>query len=215
VARVDRVATRRVRRSLRWLHAGPRILALYGLEAMGAASVRVGRRGIILIPASWRFPRRELAAIVAHEASHLRRRHSLRRWGIEAILAVPTPSFLLGQCLDAARAEEEWEADDDAARDIGDRRTVARAILRAAEHVVREARPADPALERVAEGDLPARIGRLLQGGGVVPPDRCIFATTGQPFVAIATLAFLLTSHPTAGIWAFCQVEQLLGLACA
>jgi peptidase M48-like protein len=210
--RIDRRATRRVRGWLRPDRSAPDVFAARDLERVGALSTRLGRRDVVLVPTGLAVPEAELAAIVAHERSHLRRRHALRRWVFETLLAVPAPRLLLGRCLEAAREEEEWEADDDASSAVGDPLAVARALFHATEAVVsaRAARRSDAALG--ADGDIRGRVERLLRAP-TAPPSG--FARALGPSLALAG-AFVVSQlvHPVPGLWAFCQVEQLLGLAC-
>lgn len=74
-------------------------------------------------------PPGERRAVLAHEASHLRHRHHLYTLAA-GIAAAANP--LLRPAAAAVRAGIERWADEDAARDLGDRRLVARAVARAA-----------------------------------------------------------------------------------
>jgi Zn-dependent protease with chaperone function len=79
-------------------------------------------------------PPGERRAVLAHEASHLRHRHHLYTFAAD-IAAAANP--LLRPAAAAVRAGVERWADEDAARDLGDRRLVARAVARAARATAR------------------------------------------------------------------------------
>jgi hypothetical protein len=74
----------------------------------------------------------ERRALLAHEASHLTHRHAW--WLIASDLAAVVNPMLVPTARAIAHGVERW-ADEDAAREIGDRGAVARAVARAALHV--------------------------------------------------------------------------------
>ncbi|WP_329402172.1 M56 family metallopeptidase [Streptomyces melanogenes] len=109
---------------------------------------------------------REQQALIAHEEAHLTARH--HRFLLVAGLAARANPFLRPLRTAVAYTAERW-ADEDAARTVGDRRTVARAIGKAA-LVSRPAagRGAATALVGFATaGPVPRRVAALL---GPVPP---------------------------------------------
>ncbi|GGP65257.1 membrane protein [Streptomyces melanogenes] len=109
---------------------------------------------------------RERQALIAHEEAHLTARH--HRFLLVAGLAARANPFLRPLRTAVAYTAERW-ADEDAARAVGDRRTVARAIGKAA-LVSRAAtgRGAATALVGFATaGPVPRRVAALL---GPVPP---------------------------------------------
>jgi len=97
---------------------------------------------------------KSLAAVVAHERAHARRRDTLRL----ALLMSVAPAALAGQgaplTTDLQSAAEQC-CDAEAARVVGDHLTVADALL----HVQRAARPGGTA----GSGDLPERITALVE----------------------------------------------------
>jgi Zn-dependent protease with chaperone function len=97
------------------------------------------------------------AAMLAHERSHLRHRHTW--WLLAADLAAAVNPLLRSTARRLRHTTERW-ADEDAAAAVGDRRLVAHAVAHAAlsAHTRREAVTA-PA----AGGDVPARVRALLR----------------------------------------------------
>ncbi|MFF5404458.1 M56 family metallopeptidase [Streptomyces misionensis] len=147
---------------------------------------------------------RERRALFAHERAHLAARH--HRHLLLARLAACANPFLLPLCTAVAYTAERW-ADEEAARAVGSRRVVARAIGRAALAGTRGApAPTLPAL--AAPGPLPRRVAALL---GPAPATRAwpsLFtaaglavwtATTGAAlsamFSANSALTLLLVLH--------------------
>lgn len=108
----------------------------------------------------------EQEAVLAHERAHLRRRHHLSLIAAE-LAARANP--LLAPVARATAAAVEREADEDAARSIGDRSTVARALARMGLAVAEsQRRPAgDRALPAASSTPVSQRIDAL-----VVPPVR-------------------------------------------
>ncbi|MFD9794652.1 M56 family metallopeptidase [Streptomyces sp. NPDC059070] len=108
---------------------------------------------------------RERAALIAHEEAHLTAAH--HRFLLVAGLAARANPFLRPLRTAVAFTTERW-ADEEAARTVGDRRTVARAIGKAA----LASRPAGPGAVTAlapfaATGPVPRRVAALL---GPVPP---------------------------------------------
>ncbi|MEU1074370.1 MULTISPECIES: M48 family metalloprotease [unclassified Streptomyces] len=109
----------------------------------------------------------EQRALIAHEEAHLTARH--HRFLLAAGLAARANPFLRPLRTAVAYTAERW-ADEDAARTVGDRRTVARAIAKAAlaSGPTATGRGAATALAGFATaGPVPRRVAALL---GPVPP---------------------------------------------
>ena len=132
----------------------------------------------------------EVAAIMAHEAGHVRRRDNLTR-----LLLRSCPDLLAFGRL-ASRTERAWTAacdraaDDDATRG-GGRLTLASALVK----VARLARPLDPRIPAAAfceGGDLAGRVRRLLdpETGAGGPPSR------RRPLAGAAAAALALLLLP-------------------
>ncbi|MGF1598383.1 MAG: M56 family metallopeptidase [Acidimicrobiales bacterium] len=96
----------------------------------------------------------ERRAVLAHEHAHLRHRHD-RHLALAATIDTARPLRPLSECL--RNALERW-ADEDAARSIGNRTTVATAIARAALATTHGPAPALAA----TGGDVPGRVLALL-----------------------------------------------------
>jgi Zn-dependent protease with chaperone function len=101
----------------------------------------------------------ERAALLAHEASHLRHRHAW--WLLAADLAAAINPTLRATARALRHTAERW-ADEDAADAIADRRTVAHALARAAlaAHDHHSKRPAP--IAAATGGDVPERVSALL-----------------------------------------------------
>ena len=96
-----------------------------------AAFATSGRAGQVVVSAGMlqALTQDEQAALIAHERSHVTNRHD-RYVRLTEVAAAAIP--LLGPlCTEMRNATERW-ADEDAAAVVGDRRTVARAVARAA-----------------------------------------------------------------------------------
>lgn len=101
----------------------------------------------------------ERLVLLAHERSHLRRRHHRFLWLVEvASASVPV---LRPMRVQVRFATERW-ADEDAAAQVGDRRLVARAISRAA--LAQSDHAAESALALVGPG-VAARVEAMISGG--------------------------------------------------
>ncbi|AOR30426.1 hypothetical protein BFF78_04600 [Streptomyces fodineus] len=99
----------------------------------------------------------ERRALFAHERAHLAARHP--RQLLAAHLAARANPFLRPLCTAVVYTAERW-ADEEAARTVGDRRTVAHAIGRAALLSARTPAPTLAAL--AATGPVPRRVAALL-----------------------------------------------------
>ncbi|MFD2079652.1 Zn-dependent protease with chaperone function [Actinopolymorpha cephalotaxi] len=120
----------------------------------------------------------EKAALLAHERSHVRHRHSW--WILAADVAAASNPFLSRMSQAVRHAVERW-ADEDAAADVANRRLVARALARAA--LTRQAHTravstlsalparADGAATAAVGGDVPTRVQALID-----PPTRHVRA---------------------------------------
>lgn len=195
-----RVATRRARAVLashRHTRALPGTEQLVVLpDPAPEAYAAPGRPGRIVISTAMleALSPAEQDALIAHERSHLAHRHYL--FLATAHLAAALNPLLRPVSRAVSYTLERW-ADEDAARDIGDRPVVAHAVGRAAlASASRPARPAvglgvglgiAPALPRDA-GDVPRRVAALL----VAPTrlQRCMLAgaVTVVVLAALATL---------------------------
>lgn len=135
----------------------------------------------------------ERRALLAHEQAHLRHRHD--RFLVIGELAAGLPP-LAPAARQLRLAVERW-ADEDAARAVGDRTIVARAIARAA--LVTHDHP-EPVLGMLG-ADVPARVEALL---GSPPPQPA--ATAWASFAAIAVLTALIAAtvqlHHLAAVFA-------------
>lgn len=119
----------------------------------------------------------EQAAMLAHEASHLRHRHVW--WLLSADLAAAINPMLRPTARTMRQTIERW-ADEDAAQATGDRHTVAHAVARAAlaAHVHR-AQPT-PVTAAIG-GNVPARVNALL-----APPTHRTRAAITAVAIAVA-----------------------------
>ncbi|HKD97362.1 MAG TPA: M48 family metalloprotease [Micromonosporaceae bacterium] len=99
-------------------------------------------------------------AMLAHEASHLRHRHTW--WLLAADLAAAINPALRPTARALRQTVERW-ADEDAAAAVADRETVAYAVAHAAlaAHTYRY-RPGTAAAAAATGGDVPARVAALL-----------------------------------------------------
>jgi Zn-dependent protease with chaperone function len=120
----------------------------------------------------------ERRALLAHEASHLSHGHVW--WVLAADLAAAANPLLRRAAHHVNHTVERW-ADEDAAREVGDRQVVARALARAALH-----RPASVPGSALAAlgGQVPDRVRALLN-----PPPR-----RHSLLAAVTLVALLLTS---------------------
>lgn len=145
----------------------------------------------------------ERAALLAHERSHVRHRHSW--WILAADVAAAANPFLSRTSQAVRHAVERW-ADEDAAADVADRRLVARALARAAltrqahsreaHSRARSARSGSSATAAVGD-DVPTRVRALID-----PPTRHVR-------VGIAALVALLVVLTAGGAAVERQGERL------
>ncbi|SEQ97561.1 Peptidase family M48 [Streptomyces sp. yr375] len=136
-----------------------------------------GRRDRIVVSAALldRLQPAERRALFAHERAHLTARH--HRHLLAVRLAARANPFLWPLRTAVTYTAERW-ADEDAAQAVGSRRTVARAIGRAA--LLSHGTPPEPAFANfAAPGPVPRRVTALLGPAPVVlrlPP---VFTTVG------------------------------------
>ncbi|MDT0447223.1 M56 family metallopeptidase [Streptomyces johnsoniae] len=118
-----------------------------------------GRRGRIVVSRGLlaRLAPAERRALFAHERAHLAARH--HRCLLVVQLAARANPFLLPLATAVAYAAERW-ADEEAARAVGDRRAVARAIAHAA--LASRGAPAATLAGAAAPGPVPRRVAALL-----------------------------------------------------
>src|SRR4051812_28014320 len=130
---VRRIAALRALRRLDRSLAAPGSLVILESDRPDAFSTP-GHRGRVYVTTSMLRVLRpdERRALLAHEASHLAHRHAW--WLIASDLAAVVNPLLVPTARAIAHGVERW-ADEDAARDLGDRGAVARAVARAALHV--------------------------------------------------------------------------------
>ncbi len=134
----------------------------------------------------------ERRALFAHEASHLAHRHAW--WLLAADLATAANPLLTRTGRAVGHAVERW-ADEDAAREVTDRRLVARTLARAA--LLTRAAPAANSLGATG-GDVPGRVRALLG-----PPPR-------PRVVPLAVLVVLLVATTIAAGTVQRRGDQLL-----
>ncbi|MGW0999107.1 M56 family metallopeptidase [Streptomyces sp. NPDC002520] len=127
-------------------------------------------------------PPRERRVLFAHERSHLAARH--HRHLLFVRLAACANPFLLPLRTAVAYTVERW-ADEEAAQAVGSRKTVARAIGRAA--LVSRGTPAPTLAGLAAPGPLPRRVAALLGPAPVVRTWPPVFTTVGLALWAAAT----------------------------
>jgi len=150
----------------------PRAVAVLGLPGRVVLSTGM----VALLSAG------ELDAVVAHERAHLRRRHHL---GVVAMRLAAIADPLLRPMVAVTEHAVEREADEDAALVVGDRRTVARAVIRAslAGAGSRPGGPEDRSALAATAGDAPRRVEALLEPAR--PPRRAELI----PLLALALVA--------------------------
>ncbi|MQY33989.1 hypothetical protein SRB17_19550 [Streptomyces sp. RB17] len=148
----------------------------------------------------------ERRALFAHERAHLAARH--HRHLLAAHLAARANPFLRPLRTAVVYTAERW-ADEEAARAVGDRRTVARAIGRAA--LLSAGTPAPTLAALAATGPVPRRVAALLAPAPVArtwPPvftsvGLAVWAATAGALVsamssANSAVTLYLLLHPTA-----------------
>jgi hypothetical protein len=131
-------------------------------------------------------------AVLAHEQTHLAERHDLHH--LAAVVAAAI-NPLLCRCPAALELACERRADEVAARTVGDRRTVVRAITTAA-------RPQVATLGWAASGaDVPLRVAALL-----APPDDNRLVSTALlgatvAAVAVSAASLMWLGHDLRSVW--------------
>ncbi|MFB7595308.1 M56 family metallopeptidase [Streptomyces sp. NPDC056160] len=168
-----RRVTRRARRALAGLR-GSTVVVLpddtpYAYALPGAPGRIVVTTALLdgLAPA-------ERRALFAHERAHLAARH--HRHLLAVHLAARANPFLRPLRSAVAYTAERW-ADEEAARAVGDRRTVARAIGRAA--LLSAAAPAPTLAALAATGPVPRRVAALLAPAPAVRDWPSVFTAPG------------------------------------
>jgi len=153
---VRRIAALRALRRLDRSLAAPGSLVILESDRPDAFSTP-GQRGRVYVTTGMLRVLRpdERRALLAHEASHLTHRHAW--WLIAGDLAAVVNPMLVPTARAIAHGVERW-ADEDAARDIGDRGAVARAVARAALHVHASA-AADPRVAPPSPSPVTAAVG--------------------------------------------------------
>ncbi|MEU0026167.1 M56 family metallopeptidase [Streptomyces sp. NPDC006335] len=141
----------------------------------------------------------ERRALFAHERAHLAARH--HRFLLVARLAADANPFLRPLRTAVAYTTERW-ADEEAARAVGDRRTVARAIGRAA--LISRGTPAPTLAGLALPGPVPRRVAALL---GPAP------ATRAWPSLFTAVGAAAWTAAAGTALSAMSSANSALTLA--
>jgi Zn-dependent protease with chaperone function len=134
-------------------------------------------------------------AVLAHEAEHVRRLDPLTKLAAELASALHLPSTRAILLEDLALACEQ-ACDERAALAVGDRMTVASALVRLGRMIERCPLPASPILARFGESSIEARVHALLAPPMPTPavPSRALLATVG---VVAAGLAAAPIHHVT------------------
>ncbi len=202
LARAGIVGTRRVRvmlavrDSCRPLGA-PRSLVVLDTERPDAFATPGGAGRIVVTTGLLRaLSAPERRALLAHEAAHIAHRHAW--WLLAAQLAAAANPMLRPTTRAVEHALERW-ADEDAAREVRDRRLVARTLARTALLTLGNGRtsPVLPA----AGGDVPGRVRALLD-----PPPR-------PRFLPLLVLVGLLTAVTVATVTVQRSGDELLDRA--
>lgn len=211
--RIDRETTRRLRTPNPIRGQSTRVYAVRDLEFEGPFTVELLGKKLVFYPHLWEANTITAQAILAHENAHIQRRHLARRFVFETTLAPLIPSFLAKSAFVAARAEEEWEADDDAAREIGDRRNLARILVQRTEAIRMQLARSSSTFALFGEPDgLRERVLRLLNPSIAPAAGRVRFVALCS--IAAGTSAAAMAGSPQWSLWMFCQVEQVLGISC-
>ncbi|MDC0769543.1 M56 family metallopeptidase [Streptomyces sp. HD] len=135
-----------------------------------------GRRGRVVVTTGLldRLEPAERRALFAHERAHLAARH--HRFLLAVQLAARANPFLRPLRTAVSYTAERW-ADEEAAQKVGSRRTVARAIGRAA--LVSRGAPLPTLPGFAAPGPVPRRVKALLHPAPVVRSWPSVFTTVG------------------------------------
>ncbi|MGC9665240.1 M48 family metalloprotease [Planosporangium sp. 12N6] len=130
----------------------------------------------------------ERRVVLAHETSHLVRRHAW--WLLVADLAAAANPLLRPTARAAARCAERW-ADEDAAATVGDRRLTARTLARIA-LLTRDADRTGPVALAATGGDVPDRVRALLVPP---PPSRPASIAVVTALLLVLSAATLMVQH--------------------
>ncbi|MFF8726581.1 M48 family metalloprotease [Streptomyces sp. NPDC015171] len=172
-----RSVTRRARRALAGVR-GPAVAVLPDSTpyAYALPGVRGRGRGRIVVTTALLagLAPAERRALFAHERAHLSARH--HRHLLAAHLAARANPFLRPLRTAVVYTAERW-ADEEAARVVGDRRTVARAIGKAA--LLSPGTPAPTLAALAATGPVPRRVAALLGPAPVARPWPPAFTAVG------------------------------------
>ena len=190
------LAVRAAYRSCRNLPSGELLVVA---DASAGAIAVPGRPGRIVVAQSLlaALSAAERRALLAHERAHLDHGH---HWHLVAVSLAAAANPLLVPLRDAALyATERW-ADEEATEAVGDRRTVARAVARAALVTQPQPRTAGPYLAAAAHV-APERLRALL----IRPPQ-------SQPVLVLLMVAFLFAGV-AAAVVAGKEIEHLFELA--
>jgi Zn-dependent protease with chaperone function len=136
-------------------------------------------------------PAEELRVVLAHESSHLRHGHHLLRL-LSDVAAAANP--LLRPAAEAVRLATERWADEDAAKEVGDRRLVARALARAALVVDNEPDHNLNASLAIASSDVVTRTRALL---APAPHSRRAVAAVLMAAIAASTASLAIVERGT------------------
>lgn len=216
VASINRRATRSLRHNTA-ANRGDARICMISKNEMGPLAIFIKKRifikkkKYIFVPENSFRDAADLRAILAHELSHFQRRHFERRFLMEVILAIPAPWFLLKNYISAARAEDEYEADDDAVRAVGSPISVATAILHAAENAAATHRANTYVLRAMGDTDITTRIRRLIEP---CAPRRRTFISIPLSLSLATGVTAIAVAAPVIGVWTFCYFESLLGVSC-
>jgi beta-lactamase regulating signal transducer with metallopeptidase domain len=161
-----------------------------------------GRRGRIVVTSGLldALTEPERQALLAHERSHLRHGHVW--WILAADVAGAANPLLRRPARTVRHAVERW-ADEDAARDVADRRLVARTLARVSLLKKHGAGFAFDVALRAAAGDVTQRVRAMLGPR----PRRNLFATACLALMVIAAIAAAATvQHIADGLFDAAQV---------
>jgi Zn-dependent protease with chaperone function len=202
-------ATRRVR-AIRAANdlAGPSPLVIVRTDSPIAHALP-GRPGTIVVSTGMLagLTPAERRALLAHEQAHLRRSHHLFVAVVD-VLAAANP--LLRPLRKVVRYTIERWADELAARAVGSRAVVARAVGKAALATKNHAPTPDPVLLAAAAGEVPRRVAALL----IAPPARRLRLILTSSTGVFALIAIGLTVASAAcAVEAAGDLHQILTLA--
>lgn len=133
----------------------------------------------------------EVRVLLAHEHSHLRHRHAW--WMMAARVCGAANPMLTGVVRAAGHAVERW-ADEDAAREVGDRKLVARTLARAALHV-HDAFGGVPEAPSSALGAMNGTVLPRVRSMLGEPPRPRVVASSVITALVVATLAWSIAAQ--------------------